>query len=431
MNQFEFPTTRGVPAMRIGGNVYHNLGSIYPEASNQAKFMQCFFHTNEIRDDFWFFSENERAVHDTIMQSVREHNPFYLSLKAHLESNTKAPLFRLVISDIPPPDAASRTYNRPTSNEVAVIVTGAEEDSAAASSRVVIIQERGGGVQRIPSTHTSYDPLAYVITHMFADKGWTYDGIPKIKCDRYGKPEKSAQGDWLYTTKFVTATEYYAYRFHTRDDPKLNDILQDTLTYGGLLKQQFECDMYVKVEEQRLKFLQMQENQKTIKADTYSGLADAIHANEQSLAGKRIILPATFTGGPRYMYKNFQNAMAIVRKFGKPFLFITFTTNPQWREILENLRPGDKAHHRTDLIARVFRLKLKALLKDITDKDHAIFGKKVAHAMTVEFQKRGLPHAHILLILSESDRQVSEEQYDSYVCAEIPNPAHTPDCMPW
>ena len=295
------------------------------------------------------------------------------------------------------------------------------------------LKKRGGGVQRISSSHSSYNPLAYVVTHIFADKGWTYDSIPKIKCDKRGKPLQSAEGEWLIDRnsqtgkpKFVTAAEYYAYRFHTRDDPKLNDILLDTLTFGGLLKQQFECDMYVKVEEQRLKFLQMQENQKTLKADTYSGLADAIQANEHSLAGKRIILPATFTGGPRYMHKNYQNAMAIVRKFGKPSLFITFTCNPNWREITENLRPGDQPHHRTDLIARVFHLKLKAFLKDITDKNHGVFGKKVAHAMVVEFQKRGLPHAHILLILSDSDRPVTEEDYDSYVCAEIPDPITHP-----
>ena len=51
MNQFEFPTTRGVPAMRIGGNVYHNIGCIYPEGSKQNMFMQCLFHTDEMRDD--------------------------------------------------------------------------------------------------------------------------------------------------------------------------------------------------------------------------------------------------------------------------------------------------------------------------------------------------------------------------------------------
>ena len=45
MNQYEFPKTRGIPSLRIGGNVFHNLGYIYPDPNKQAKFMQCFFHT--------------------------------------------------------------------------------------------------------------------------------------------------------------------------------------------------------------------------------------------------------------------------------------------------------------------------------------------------------------------------------------------------
>ena len=114
--------------------------------------LAAFIQKNEMRDDFWFFSEKEKAVHDTIMQSVRENNPFYLTLKAHLESTANAPQFRLLISDIPPPNAATRTYNRPTSKEVAVIIMGAEGDAAAASSRVVILEKRGGGVQRISSS---------------------------------------------------------------------------------------------------------------------------------------------------------------------------------------------------------------------------------------------------------------------------------------
>ena len=39
-----FPSTRGVPAMRISGSVYHNIGAIHPEANVQAKFMQTFFY---------------------------------------------------------------------------------------------------------------------------------------------------------------------------------------------------------------------------------------------------------------------------------------------------------------------------------------------------------------------------------------------------
>ena len=81
--------------------------------------------------------------------------------------------------------------------------------------------------------------------------------------------------------------------------------------------------MYVKVEEQRLRYIR--NNQKELKVDTYSGLADAVAANEHRQAGRYVVLPATFTGGPRYMHKQYQNAMAIVRKHGKLDLFLTFT----------------------------------------------------------------------------------------------------------
>ena len=57
---------------------------------------------------------------------------------------------------------------------------------------------------------------------------------------------------------------------------------------------------------------------------------------------------------------------------------------------------------RPDIVARVFRLKLKELCEELY-KD-GIFGVAVAHLHVVEFQKRGLPHAHILIILAERDR---------------------------
>jgi len=45
-------------------------------------------------------------------------------------------------------------------------------------------------------------------------------------------------------------------------------------------------------------------------------------------AGKIVILPSSFNGSPRHMYQNYQDAMSIVRAYGKPDLFITFTCNP-------------------------------------------------------------------------------------------------------
>ena len=120
----------------------------------------------------------------------------------------------------------------------------------------------------------------------------------------------------------------------------------------------------------------------------------------------------------------YQDAMAIVRNYGKPDLFITYTCNPLWKDIRENMPQGQTVKDRQDLTVCVFRLKLKELLKDLT-KD-CIFGRCIAHMHVIEFQKRGLPHAHILIILHPEDKLRTVEQYDDIVCAEIPDPNSSP-----
>ena len=93
------------------------------------------------------------------------------------------------------------------------------------------------------------------------------------------------------------------------------------------------------------------------------------------------------------MHQNYLDAMALVRAFGKPDLFVTFTANPSWAEVTENLLEGQKASDRPDLVSRVFRLKLASLMEDLVRGN--VLGRTVAWTYVVEFQKRGLPHAHI------------------------------------
>ena len=59
--------------------------------------------------------------------------------------------------------------------------------------------------------------------------------------------------------------------------------------------------------------------------------------------------------------------MAVVRHSHQPNLFATATCNPSWKEIRDNLLPGQTANQRPDLVARVFKGKLKALLKEIKE----------------------------------------------------------------
>lgn len=192
------------------------------------------------------------------------------------------------------------------------------------------------------------------------------------------------------------------------------------LLYSGRLLQHFVCDAWIACESSDLNWIR--KNQKTIRADSYRAVVDA-QANGATTgaeAGKqRIVLPSSHPGGPRYMKQLYHDAIALSSKFGRPDLFATFTCNTKWREITENLLPGEKALERPDLIARVFNMKLKALMHDILKKK--VLGYAPAHVYTIEFQKRGLPHAHILIILTPEDRFKSIAEVDAAVSAEIPN----------
>lgn len=48
----------------------------------------------------------------------------------------------------------------------------------------------------------------------------------------------------------------------------------------------------------------------------------------------------------------------------------------------------------------------------------------LGYTYVIEFQKRGLPHAHMLLILGDAPR--TPDEYDKYVCAELCD-ASTPE----
>jgi len=58
--------------------------------------------------------------------------------------------------------------------------------------------------------------------------------------------------------------------------------------------------------------------------------------------GRVVILPSMFQGSPRSLLQNYQDAMAIIAKLGRPDLFVTFTCNPKWHEISENLFEGEQ-----------------------------------------------------------------------------------------
>lgn len=63
-------------------------------------------------------------------------------------------------------------------------------------------------------------------------------------------------------------------------------------------------------------------------------------------------------------------------------------------------------------------------MSDIFKKD--ILGSVKAHTATIEFQKRGLPYAHILLIMDKEHKPNQPAIIDEIVSAEIPDKDKNP-----
>ncbi|XP_042243436.1 uncharacterized protein LOC121880347 [Homarus americanus] len=108
--------------------------------------------------------------------------------------------------------------------------------------------------------------------------------------------------------------------------------------------------------------------------------------------------------------------MAFVRHYGRADYFITVTCNPRWPEIVDNLVPGQESHDRPDIVARVFRLKVKKFMEHMKK---GIFGTLQAWLYTIEYQKRGLPHAHFLFWIAP-EHKIKAEEYDLAISVEIP-----------
>jgi len=284
--------------------------------------------------------------------------------------------------------------NKPSSSEIAVLApdTGGGDGN---SSRDLVMKCKAGGVMRMKETNPLYDPLKYPLLHPYGDYGWGLE-IPFYDSTRRGN---------------VTCLNFYQYRLAWRNEAKHFN----TLHYGSKLFQEYCCDHYAIKQQQDLQYLR--EHQNELRADTYAGLTDAVSNDDGMNAGKRVILPSSFIGSERDFNQQYQNGMALHREFGTASLFHTFTANTRSGNVAKALPPGFNAVDRPDIVSRVFRQQVKWFIDLIRERGY--YGHAVADVHVIEFQKRGLPHIHLLIILAPEDR-INADEIDCVVSAEVP-----------
>ncbi|CAN1324022.1 hypothetical protein LINPERPRIM_LOCUS32950 [Linum perenne] len=403
---------RGVYVFSIAGQIYHHIGSLIPPAGSSPKFAQLYIHETEKEVDNRMHAISveidKNPLREFIISGLKEmlddHNILVQTFRyaKHRLSEEDVPHFKIKL--LAKRRADGREYDMPTGDEVAgLIITDSTETFY---EQDIIVQRQSTQLERISLYHPSLMSLQYPLIFPYGEDGWRSD------IELFGQ-----SGDEVGDGKMISQCDFYRYKIQTRLDES------HTLLLSGKLFQQYVVNAYALIEAERLNWIR--NNQRKLRVNIYKGLMDQFMQGhtDTKLTGKHIILSSSYTGSPRYKFENFQDAMAICRWTGYPDLFLTFTCNAKWPEIqfMVDLidSSGRKNSNRADIIARVFKLKLNQLLEEIIVKK--IFGRTTAHVEVVEFQKRGLPHVHMLIFLTEEDKLYGPSDIDSIIQAEIPD----------
>nr|GEW56130.1 DNA helicase [Tanacetum cinerariifolium] len=266
---------------------------------------------------------------------------------------------------------------------------------------------RGGPPQRINKEHQSYISLQYPLLFVFGQPRFYPNMLLKLK---YG----SGQGSK------VSMNTYYKYHLQLR----AKDF--GLIFRCGRLFQQYVVIAFCAFEQYRLDWVR--KNQKELRSDYLLGLYDAVSRGDREgiQAGSMVMLPRTFTGGPRYMYNHYLDALTICRPLGNPQYFITFTCNVKWPEIKRYMarHPGLTSSDRAEIVCRVFEQKVNDFIRFLKLKKP--FGYMTAFLYKIKFQKRGLLHCHMLLWVSSRSKITDACQIDDYISAKILDPAYDP-----
>ncbi|KAF8083384.1 hypothetical protein N665_0776s0009 [Sinapis alba] len=400
---------KGPRVFKLHGENYHLIGSVKPKKNEAAKFSQLYIHDteNEVQNRISALSgKNERSqiredLVEGIMEMLRLSNVHVKTFRNAMERfNDEAESEELSLVLIHTRLKDGRVYNLPTSSEVAALLVGDFQENM--DKRDIILEKNSGKLKRINELHPCYLPLQYPLIFPYGEDGFRlgikngFTGINKKK-----KPN-------------ISIREFFAYRIQIRRDGS------QVLLLSRRLFQQFLVDAYTMIEAHCLRYIRKnQSNLRTLKLSKFVTAAKDGNSTV-GIEGKRVFLPSSFTGGPRYMHEMYLDAMSICKYFGFPDLFITFTCNPKWPELSRYFEKHNlRAEDRPELCCRLFKIKLDRLMEDLTKKE-------LLAIYTVEFQKRGLPHAHILLFMDAKHKLPTAEDIDGIISAEIPDRSKQP-----
>ncbi|EPB90868.1 hypothetical protein HMPREF1544_02286 [Mucor circinelloides 1006PhL] len=401
----------GAYTFRVQGGTYHRIPPLVPQYGYGPQYAKVYFTDPEYQGNIWrgIYSQLHTTVIDRIQQMLLAKIPFAWTFEnARQQFADNQTDFHISINGRATA-TMGRTYSAPTADDEVVVVAIAidppsinDPNYVAHLKRDAAVFRRNGHVEHMKNEcHRAYDPMHYAL--MFPPRGEN-DWRTQMALNRLAmEVDDAADENQKKDAEDIVENDDDEGQQDDKHGTKISlckkcDVIL-RLSYsicGGYV-------LYVKVEH-RL-------------AD--ATVTDSTTTSTEEIGRRQTILPSSsHVESPRAMHQQlYQESMVIVSVLGRPSYFIIFTCNPHWVEITRELllRNGGKAPPAD----KPDYSKQQLLMSDIKIKPY-IFGNVTGFTRVVEFQERGLPHAHTLVIVDEQSR-LTPETYDK-------NMTHNPCC---
>ncbi|XP_034839966.2 uncharacterized protein [Maniola hyperantus] len=387
---YQQPNT-GITFLKIQGRVYHRVFDLgYSDSANP---IGMYVHDdNETRERQAQNLNLDMQVIRSITNFIHNVNPYIECFKRlNRETSENA---HIIFEQTSRCSHGNILGDLPLGREVAAIIRTEVEQFTPHC--IAIWKEGHRSPHTVDILHPCFESFQYPLLYPYGNPGWYPNKLDN-------------KGSKLTQLKYIRCLLLSESRF----------------SEFNRLSEEWIIDMFNRISDERLRYIS---NMQTKNSDSAlrSAPLHEIEAlnNDETIQGEggivpgKIYLPYSFTGSPRYMKLKYLDSIALVNRLGQPSYFITITCNPNWVEIKQSVPSGQKANPL--ICARVFNLKLAQLIKDI--RSGKWFGNFIYLMYVIEFQKRGLPHAHVCFRV-EGGGPVHNTDIDKFVRADIPNPS--------
>ena len=275
---------------------------------------------------------------------------------------------------------------RTGTQEIAAILHTDNTSFANVRPHELHIKFQNGTNQSISATSRLWEPLVYPLLFPHGTLGW---GV-------------AIDSDGTYVGDEASTLSWHVRGLLLRE-PRFRIF--------GYLANEYAVDMFSRILEMRLNLIKSA----LLRLAAHDALLMGRHFVPDN---ENIYLPASFMGSKQWCADQTSDSLALAAKFPtSPTFWVTFTCNADWPEIQSQLLPGHTWRDEPFVVIRVFKAKVTQFIKSFTNMFPNSGGLQYL-IERIEFQKRGLPHAHMLFKFKEN--LLHPDDIDRVVSAEMP-----------